>query len=235
MADESTKVPFELLDVDNYEEWAARMEAFLIWRGLWATIETPESTTADQQRKTMACLLLHVKRQHISTFKTCTTPREAWDKLKGIFVANSQERQHQLRTELSNLRINPGESVVSYCSRARDLYTNLVLAGGTIPESDVALSILRGLPAEYNMVATVLRTTGGAQTIDGVLNKLLPVEYDVHDIKVDLGQSHALMSRLQHKHHREVECWHCHKKGHIKRDCPSRRAHAGVAQVAMVL
>jgi hypothetical protein len=221
MAD-SDKVGLEPLDVDNYEEWAARMEALLVWKGLWSAIEAPDQldTTPDMKRKALACLLLHVKRQHLSTIRVCATPQEAWEKLKGIFMATSQERQHQLRTQLSTMRMLSGESLVTYCNRARDLYTNLGLAGGSIPESDVALSILRGLPKEYSMVATVIRTTGGAQSIDGVLSKLLPVQ---QELQAGQEAEQALLTQRKYTRRSDVECWHCREKGHRRHECPKLR------------
>ncbi|DBA74498.1 TPA: hypothetical protein ACH3X2_000961 [Trebouxia sp. C0005] len=82
----------------------------------------------------------------------------------------------ELRKEMTNLRLIPGEDLTKYIVRARTTLSDLTLAGQSTPDSEVVLAVLNGLPQPCDIVVTVLTVTEKQLTLEGFLPTLLPVQ-----------------------------------------------------------
>jgi hypothetical protein len=109
----------------------------------------------------------------------CETAREAWDTLAKIYKAKSNAMKLQLKRELNALKKDAAEPLTMYVGRAKNLRDQLKAAGSDIKDEEVALSLLAGLPSEYETIVTVLEASDGKLDLDNMLSKLLPVEQRV--------------------------------------------------------
>ena len=137
----SDKVAIEPLDLDNYATWSVRMKFLLIHKGLWGAVSGDVGQETHNE-KALAVITLNVKDHHLTTVATCTTAKQAWDALEGIYKAKTLARRLQLRRELNNLKKEPAEPLPKYVARARSIWNDLVTTGHDIKSSEVVWSVL---------------------------------------------------------------------------------------------
>ena len=229
MATDLSRLPIELLDVDNYATWETRMKFLLITKGLWTAVASDGEVDADTDQKALAFIGLCVKEHHLTTLKRCETAREAWQQLEAVYKAKSNARRLHLKKELTQLKMGPGEPLTKFAARAVDIQDQLRAAGHETSDQDVAWAVLAGLPAHYNMMVTVLTATQTEISLDDILPKLLQVETQQ---QADLKDERALTARhgndFNGGHHGKRghneragsrTCYYCGKVGHIERYC----------------
>jgi hypothetical protein len=233
----------ERLDVDNYATWETRMRFLLISKGLWSAIQDNERVNPETDQKALALIGLYVKEHHLPLLKRCNTAREAWQQLAAVYQAKSNARKLQLKKELAQLKMSPGEPLTKFAARANDIQDQLRAAGHEISDQEVAWAVLAGLPAHYDMMVTVLTATETDMSVENILPKLLHVEqqqpFERPDEKALYSKSHGGNGRRNHgnssggqhngnaprggQHGADTRtCFYCGKTGHIKRDCNKR-------------
>ena len=172
------EVSLERLGDNNYETWSVRLKALLVHKKLWAAVKTSDGAEASgsTSEDALALITLYVRDQHLSTVAACKTAHEAWTRLEGIHKTKTRARRLNLKRELSALRLEAGESLTKYVARARTLKDAMEGAGYKVEDDEVVLSVLSGLPAEYDMAVTAISAMGNELQLDDVLSKLLHVE-----------------------------------------------------------
>jgi len=239
VSDSSTSI--EKLDLDNYGSWSVHMKFLLIHKGLW-TATTGDGASEEDSLKALALIGLNVKEHHLPTLDKCKTGKEAWNALEATYKAKTMARRLQLKKELNNLRKTASEPLPKYVSRVRSIWNDLKATGHDIKESEIVLNVLAGLPKEYETMVAILEASEKELELDDVLSKLLNVEQRVNRqdeqeaayIARGYKKDYSKSSRPGHKRSydkrkptgkdSEVECYYCHKKGHIKADCRKRIA-----------
>lgn len=228
-------VDIEPLDLDNYGTWSKRMKYLLIHKGLWKTTTGEETTEASVDQKALALICLNVKDYHLTTLDACKTAKEAWDTLEKIYKARSVARKLQLKKELNNLKKGPSEPLPKYIARAKTIWSDLLATGYDIKSSEVVLSVLAGLPKEYETLVAILEASDKELDLDEVQAKLLHVEqrltrqeeqetsaYLARGFKKTPNKSGRPPFKPTSNDKMEKECFYCHKKGHIKAECRKR-------------
>lgn len=228
-------VKIEPLDVDNYPTWSAQMQFLLISEGLWdVTQEAGDDDNDDfkkKSKKAWARIGLHVKKHHIQTVLDNPTAKSLWDTLEATYKAKSIARKIALKRQLNTLSKQADEPITKYAARAKTIWSDLVAAGTQTPESELTLSILAGLPAEYEIVATVLETRTEELTLEEVLPHLLSVEQrhhkdgttvPVYAVREGRGAPSRQPKNRSAFPSKGVICFYCNKPGHIKAECRKR-------------
>ena len=204
-------------------------------RGLWSAV-SGEDTNADNDQRALALLGLYVKEHHLPLMERCKTAKEAWQQLEAMYQAKSNARKLQLRKELVQLKMGPGEPLTKYVGRARDIQDQLRAAGHDVADQEVVWAVLAGLPAVYDTVVTVLETTTDKDmSLEDILPKLLQVEQ--RERQMERPDERALMAKPssgfggggkpggggQQGGADNRTCFYCKKKGHIKADCRKKK------------
>ncbi|KAB2605030.1 hypothetical protein D8674_004747 [Pyrus ussuriensis x Pyrus communis] len=83
------------------------------------------------------------------------TAHEAWMNLQDQFATVSRARVNHLKTELLTIK-KGSDSVEKYMLRIKVLKDQLLAAGEVVSENDLIVAALAGLPAEFNMIRTVI-------------------------------------------------------------------------------
>ena len=245
MADRE-KALVDHLDVDNYATWRVKIRLLLIQKGLWTPVTKDEPTNQEQDQRAFACIGLHMKDHYASTLQECSTSKQLWDKLEAMYKAKSTAKQLQLRRELNALKKDPVEPLIKYVGRTKDIRDQMRAAGLEIKDHEVALALLAGLPSEFAMVSSILTSSNEELKLDEMLAKLLNVEEltKLDEPKAYIsnhgrgGRGSYVESRRrpsdqggnQESARSETrECYYCHKKGHIRKDCRKRIRDEGAA------
>lgn len=211
------KLVVPLLDVDNYATWKTRMKCLLVIKNLWGVVAGASSDVTSDQ-KALALIGLYVKDHHLSMVESCSTSKEAWEKLEAIYQAKSNARKRQLRKDLSQLKMGMVEPVTKYVARAKEIQNQLRAAGHEVADQEVAWAILAGLRKEFDTVVTVLETNADKDiTLDEMLPKLMSAEQRMEEQEFKVKEE---ATALAAKHFKETrKCYKCGMKGHIAKNC----------------
>ena len=237
----------ELLDTDNYVTWSTKTRLELLKKSLWSIVQNGADKDDEQAAKdndrAYALIGLRVKDYHLNTVASTTSAKELWDTLASSFQAKSNAKRLLLRRELNTLSKRAEEQIPQYVARAKSIWTALIATGYDCKESEVTLSVLAGLPAEYDMIVTVLTTTDDELALDDIIPKLLPMEQKLSSQRETVAAYNARNHQRQHRpsgqhrslaQHRSAQpqtprnallCYYCGKPGHIKAECRHRIAN----------
>ena len=161
----------------NYATWAARMECHLVNHDLWAAVGAANHATS---AKTKALIGMCVEDRYLSLVMECNTAKAAWDALKGVFAAQSGARKLALKKELNSLRMWDDESSSGFVARAKALGEAMAAAGYELPDGEIIMSLLAGLPEDYDMLVTTLTMREGELSLEETQTALLQYEQQLH-------------------------------------------------------
>ena len=176
MDDTASRSGIQRLDLDNYHTWAVQVKCWLVTKGLFKHTQQTLEGEAESDAKALAFLGMTLSEQYLPMFSECEKAKEAWDAFANLFKSKSQARRLQLKSELSSLRKASGEPLLKYFARAKHLRAQLLSVGTTLPDDELTLSVLGGLPGEYETLCTVLMASDRIATLDELLPKLMVVE-----------------------------------------------------------
>lgn len=127
---EADRIKIEPLTVSNYALWSARMRQFLVYKDLWVGVDPG----TDQKKSDLAKALigLNVSPEYVLTVEDMKSAKEVWDYFHNLFKGKSHARIAQLRMDFTSLKQKSGEMVVTFASRARDIYSELRTQGEKI-------------------------------------------------------------------------------------------------------
>ncbi|VFQ85397.1 unnamed protein product [Cuscuta campestris] len=198
-------VPVKLED-NNYPSWSSTVKATLIAHRLLGYIDGTEHvplptivdekassatdkepvmkvspaydqwTIIDAQLRASLLALLSPSIQNL--VHQCPTAADLWDKLHQRYNSLSRTHIFQLKDQLHNLR--KGQSTMQiYLDDVLKIVTALALAREPIPEQDIILNVLRGLPQEYGPIKQNIRSNLVALTFNEVSALLLSEELNL--------------------------------------------------------
>jgi hypothetical protein len=231
----------EALTFNNYPQWKQRFESVLVLKKLSAAIEG--NGTPSEHKEALALMRLCVSDSILLLLDGMTDAKLAWDKLEQRARVGSVAKEMQLRGELSNLRLQPTESIDQYEERTRIIQRSLAAAGVKILDHELAQYMLSGVPPAYRSVTTVLVESATAlgvaldldnKVVPALKRQFLQLETEVErEGEQQGGKVTAFM--MHGGGQRTVICWYCNKPGHVKADCNQRKRDAGKNVRAMSL
>ena len=83
----------------------------------------------------------------------CTSPKQAWDKLKIIYEGASKVKESKLQTykgQFESLKMREEENIWEYLLRVDEVVNAIRVLGGKLKEKEVVRNILRTLPMRYD-------------------------------------------------------------------------------------
>ena len=220
MALEQKGYRIEPFDVNNYKSWSFQMEMILIDKDLWHCVTEEGSTRikAKDDMKARATIALCVKPHHASLLAGTKTAKEAWNALKKLYDAQGTAGRMQLLQRLQGLRLEPDEPMTKYFSRVRELRDELAAVGDPVTDTQLVLNLLNGLPTEYDIEKVLISSQVGDPGVEDTFATLLRAEQRVK-AKLELESAGDDKAAFMAKQQDDRVCYHCGKRGHIKRRC----------------
>ena len=159
-------LPTEKLDRTNFTSWEYKMHQYLVGQGYWSYIQgahedQPDSTHADYPAwaqaasRVLYCLASCVHDHMLGYIRDSKTPKEAWEKLKKIFAANTTARKLQLRQELNNIQ-QRDMSITGYTLKIKELCDALGSIDVVIDDNEMVQICLGGLAPRFNAMRTAI-------------------------------------------------------------------------------
>lgn len=223
------------------------MRAILISNDILDIVEGSECIpSGDAERKTwkkrdakaMFILSSSMDSQQLEHLLTCESSFEMWKKLSFIHEQRSESNKLILMTKFHDYRMSSNDSVTQHITKVENLARNLKDLGENISDITIMAKVLGSLPSKYNAFVTAWDSVDTEkQTLENLTIRLMKEETRMTAMDestsaltaVNISKPHTLKS-FDSKNHtqrpenkkKEVECFYCHKKGHISKYCRKR-------------
>jgi hypothetical protein len=235
-----SKFGFDKLGDSNYATWRVQMKGLLATKDCLRTIIEAEDPNSS---KATGLMIMCVEEQHLATIEQAASAAAAWTALEALYRQISTANLIQLRKQLTSLDKRANESIPQYVARAKSVADQIRAATGVeVNATDLVLSVLAGLPSEYDMVRTVVENMEELPSLAQLQAKLLLVEKQLPESDGETAFYTRVDSarRLRRLHngdkfanqvntHKDIECWFCKELGHVKRNCPKRESSQSVS------
>jgi hypothetical protein len=236
--DRTIHLPFAPLNGKNWIVWSSNFQDFIILKDvdllelLGEPFEIDEETgkpkfASSTQGLRAAKLLAYLRLACIPSIAQSliglTIPSVAWSKLKDTYHSQLKARICQLEDMWSELEMGGGEEVATWVTRVETLRMELAEVGIVKAEMSVISTILKGLPSTYSVLKIVIKNSGAAMTVQGVLAMLAEHESSMKGTAAKAFKASFAKGDGVFK----GKCWDCGEVGHRKGDKCCKGAPAG--------
>ncbi|KAJ4820349.1 polyprotein [Rhynchospora pubera] len=182
-----------------------------------------------------------------------TTAKDAWTILKTAFQGSSKViaiKLQGLRRDFETLSMKQGESVQQFLTRVSSIVNQIRGCGEDLSEATVVMKVLRSLTTKFDHVVAAIEESKDLSTysFDELMGSLQAHEVrllrseEKDDSKAFLtksnsgrgggrsgrGRGRGTGSRDNHQAQqqitkKDIECYYCHKMGHVKADCYKKK------------
>ena len=231
-----------LKGVENYVPWKSRVTRALKADELWGEVEPAQSpqssggsggsgaSSSRNNYRALHVITAALDDSLLHLIEDCDSARDAWQSLHRQFAAAVAGRVDLLMEQLQHLHMSAHESMESYMSRASTLQVMLHDAGHPITEHDAVRALIRGLPAQYDGWRTSVEVAFAAKQLKMLeISPLLLAEYGKRMPAHRMVPSNFVAPKKAQSA-KEMECWKCGEKGHLKKDCKGRKEEPDAAE-----
>ena len=161
-----------------------------------------------------------------SQIKAGLGAKEVWEQLRLLYEGRSKLILVDLRRKMQNTCCGPEDDVRAHFNKLAELKEQLAAMGHKITDEEYATILLGSLPDSYdsamNSITAAADISGKAIT-PALVIRLVTDEYDRRSLKKAKGKSPSdeafYANGQRRKGGRDIECFNCHRKGHMKADC----------------
>jgi len=156
------------------------------------------------------------------------TAREMWNKVKAEYEKKSKMVTVDMRRKLQDEKCPEGGDVKAHLMKLQTIREGLITMGADLRDENFVAIVLGSLPTSYKTYLSVL--TGAATLLGKALDPdiVLQCINDEAEQKTmqtkERGEREAAFysgngSKRPKKCPDRIECYNCHKKGHMAKDC----------------
>ena len=155
--------------------------------------------------------------------------KSIWDELKKLFEGRTRSLLIDLGRKLQNTKCGEDDDVRVHFESLAHFREQLAAMGQTISDEQYTNTLLSSLPSSYDANISIITTNAdmnGTTITSTTVIRIITDEYDKRQLKKSKPKStqdEAFTADAQKngkkKNKRDVECFNCKKKGHIKADC----------------
>lgn len=230
---DSIKFTIEKFDGEGFEVWKHRMVNFFKKSKVWDVVN---GTTTDSSGKARApkpeeiidvdfALDQSLSSRVLLQIMDQKSPREKWKKLCTIYEQDSDDMRQRLAMEFFTLRIEDGEDITNFVSRASRLVTRLNGMGEDYKDSMVIANILAKLPEEYD----IFRVSWGGRatnkrTLSNLISSLLQEEQRLKEKNpASSATAFHLQGKIQSKKNNGKWCSFHKCNSHNTNECNAKK------------
>ena len=235
-------------DGTNFPIWKEQIHDVLIQKGqLEPLMDREEGMYTDGEWKKLdakarSTIRLHLAESVYFTIVGEPTAKAVWDKLCANYESKSASNKVYLMKKLFDLRMKEGTNVTSHLNEFNIIFTQLISQGLEFGEEVKCIFMLCSLPPSWDTFCTAISNSapGTGLVYNDVIGSLLTEEIrrksmestkqgDAY-VASDGKQRGRTRNREKSKERgrsrsksrgstRDIECYYCGKKGHMKKDC----------------
>ena len=187
----------------------------------------PPMRWEDDNEAVKSILMSSIPKEFFNHIKGGTNVKAWWDELKLMCKGKSRSLLINLGHRMSNTFCGEDDDVHAHFAKLANMREQLAGMGESISDQHYANILLVSLPKCYKMRITAI-TTNADDTGRGIepqkVVRLITDDYNRTTMAKEAKKSEdqvfaALSQRNKGKDKRNVECYNCKKKGHIKANC----------------
>ena len=189
-----------------------------------------------EESQVKQCIAATVSDSIFNRIKNGKTAQDVWNSLTKIYSVRSCMVAVDLRTKMSETRCGEKDDMRTHFDTMADMYENLASMGTTITDTEYTMLLLRSLPRSYAPLVTAMNTAATLrnETVSPeMLIQLVTDEYEsrtnrsggtntkstAHSDDAAFAASAGNFRSGGGGGRKRVECYNCHKKGHVKAEC----------------
>uniref|UniRef100_A0A251S4W8 Putative zinc finger, CCHC-type, Tubby C-terminal-like domain protein n=1 Tax=Helianthus annuus TaxID=4232 RepID=A0A251S4W8_HELAN len=255
---EDGKFRIEKFNGTDFAWWRMQIEALLGECDLDVVLEekpagmdkAAEAIWNSKDKKARGKITLALTRSVAFNIMKETTARDMLEALSNMYEKPSAGNRVFLMRELFNMRMNEGSSVADHINEVNSILSRLATVGMKLDDDTQAVVLLSSLPDSWSgFVTTVTETAGtGNLKFDRVRDSVLGE--DVRRRNTSGGSTSGMLSvsrgrgknrssgsrgKSFSKAGKNVRCWNCGEKGHVKNECPNPKKEDGKQHVNSVV
>uniref|UniRef100_H3H7F9 CCHC-type domain-containing protein n=1 Tax=Phytophthora ramorum TaxID=164328 RepID=H3H7F9_PHYRM len=238
----TTKRAEVLLGSGNYFHWEYNMRMTLARKGLLAHVQKVKAESEITEAwlvndaKALGIIAQGVELQHQTKIRSATRAIQAWGTLREFYNRTTLHNRVTMTRRLHDFKMDDGTSMAKHLDDFDELVVGLQTMGEPVDEARQLVVLLSSLPAEYEMITSIIENAKDITLIE-VKEKLLKEHERLE--KKDLATERAFKvnagrfkggkgdGRKWNVCKRNTgefrgKCFKCNQPGHMKRDCPVR-------------
>ncbi|KAH9682249.1 hypothetical protein KPL71_027276 [Citrus sinensis] len=246
----AAKYEIEKFNGNNFSLWKMKMKAVLRKNNCLAAIgERPMEITDDKWNEIdgdpITDLHLTLADGVLSSVAEKNTAKEIWDTLTKLYETKSLRNKIFLKRKLYTLRMAESTMVTDHINTLKTLFSQLTTLGHNIEENERAELLLQSLPDSYDQLIINLTNNNPVDSLvfDNVAASVLNEESrrkNKENRQASSQQAEALLvtrgrstergpsgsqshGRSKSRSKKNVKCYNCGKKGHVKKECWSNQ------------
>jgi transposase InsO family protein len=157
--------------------------------------------------------------------KTQTNAKDVWSELRKLFEARTKVLLMELGRKIHSIRCEEDENICLHFDRLADLRQQLASMGKSITDEEYASILLGSLPDSYEGVINAIAAAADISGNDVTAATVTRLAQDEHNRRIvkrgndPVDESFAVSAQKPKNKKRDIECFNCKKRGHIKADC----------------
>jgi len=232
---------------NDFNMWKVKMEALLITQGLGDALEpvikkegiegssslTPQQAT-DIDKRARSTIILSLGDSVIREVAKEKTVADLWAKLETIYMTKSLANRLHIKKRMFTLKMAEGSSLDDHIDEFNRVCDTLETIDESLSDESKALLLVSSLPQSYSNFVDALMYGRQTLSLDEVKAALNTRGLQQKSVSIESGvgltvkgkfekNKNAAKNQKQSKpktKQKDLKCFHCHKEGHFKKDCP---------------
>ncbi|KAH9728046.1 hypothetical protein KPL70_008880 [Citrus sinensis] len=232
---------------NDFNMWKVKMEALLITQGLGDALEpvtkkegmeassslTPQQAT-DIDKRAKSTIILSLGDSVIREVAKKKTVADLWAKLKTIYMTKSLTNRLHIKKRMFSLKMAEGSSLDDHIDEFNRVCDTLETIDESLSDESKALLLVSSLPQSYSNFVDALMYERQTLSLDEVKAVLNTRGLQQKSVSIESGVGLTVKGKFEKNKNttknqkqsksktkpNDLKCFHCHKEGHFKKDCP---------------
>ena len=169
------------------------------------------------------------------------TSKEIYDRLVSLFKVSDANQVLFLKNKLKDIKKGKDEDIQSYFLRITEIKNDLLSIGEVIPDKELTITTLGGLPSEWCIFKTTILNNDQTPRFEELMSRCIqedtrmveqempsskgnPIAFSSHaKRRNNSGSQGHFKGKPRSKGGRKGRCFVCNKFGHYARECPNKK------------
>ena len=188
----------------------------------------PEACWKGDEALVRQLIVASVSDSVFNRIKGSANAKSVWDELKKTFEGRTRSLLVDLGRKLQNTKCGEDDDVRAHFEALANFRKQLAAMGQSISNNQYTNALLSSLPPSYDANISIITTNADMSSTTITSNTVVRIITDKYDkrllkkTKPKSTQEDAFATEAQKtkskKNKRDIKCFNCHKKGHMKSD-----------------